>query len=220
MRHILSALFLMACSSEESTTYYYPQPAPFVPITLGGSAGTLANPSSGGAAGVPTSFGGQAWGSGGSGSETTSTGGLGGFAEGGSGGKSGEAGAPTVPVPTSGGTNTQETGGSGGFLSTGGKLPDGGTGGSVCVAANPCGDRVCGSVTDSCGKVWQCGTCEVKQQCLRGAECVDSRPFCDAIGVCACRPFTCSDFPKTQSGAHPNGCGGVLSCGICLYCTP
>lgn len=96
---------------------------------------------------------------------------------------------------------------------------------------NPCGDRICGSAPDGCGKMVQCGPSQ--GQCASGT--------CDASGRCVCPPaatacqgksgkvtlegceYTCqagscapdnaSACAGAECGSARNNCGEIVRCG-------
>jgi len=61
-------------------------------------------------------------------------------------------------------------------------------------------DFECGTQSDPCGKVLDCG------KCADGKACTGSK--------CGCLPKSCADL-GAQCGTAPDGCGGVLDCGTC-----
>ncbi|MDD5012555.1 MAG: LamG domain-containing protein [Candidatus Nanoarchaeia archaeon] len=76
-----------------------------------------------------------------------------------------------------------------------------------CVPAiNPCGTRVCGSVTNgTCGSI-SCGTCTGGQECNSTGQC--STP---------CVPSSCGLLGYECGGPYNNGtCFGTFSCGGCM----
>lgn len=106
--------------------------------------------------------------------------------------------------------------------------------GNRCACAadpDPCGNRACGSVTDACGNVVQCGpsggqcqaggTCDANGQCAcpsRAVACrgragafaengcsYDCSPGCVPDDAAACAGATC--------GSAQNNCGDIVSCG-------
>ncbi|MDP1826998.1 MAG: hypothetical protein Q8L48_27235 [Archangium sp.] len=66
--------------------------------------------------------------------------------------------------------------------------------------------RNCGSISDGCGGMLDCGTCPSPQICGgRGQANICAQP---------CTPTTCAAQGKT-CGTISNGCGGTLACGAC-----
>jgi hypothetical protein len=62
----------------------------------------------------------------------------------------------------------------------------------------------CGTVSDGCGGVLDCGTCSGGTTCGGGG----------APGVCGCIAVTC-DMMGATCGTISDGCGGTLTCGTC-----
>ncbi len=76
------------------------------------------------------------------------------------------------------------------------------TGQCVCDDPDPCPTgRVCGMVTDACGKPVSCGTCQDDERCD------------EAAGVCECPMPTCPQ--GATCGTVTNDCGQSVSCGTC-----
>ncbi len=91
----------------------------------------------------------------------------------------------------------------------GGGVPDVcGTGAPICVPLTVavCGNA-CGKISDGCGGVLQCTTCQLPAICGGGG----------VPGVCgtiSCNPLTCASQGAT-CGSIADGCGTTVSCGTC-----
>jgi hypothetical protein len=80
--------------------------------------------------------------------------------------------------------------------------------GSVCPGATTCCTRTtcasrgstCGSFSDGCGSIANCGTCAVGQVCVNNTSC--------------CTPKTCAQLGAT-CGTVIDGCSALLHCGTC-----
>lgn len=99
--------------------------------------------------------------------------------------------------------------GCGGLISCG-TCPQGGVCGSEgvpyrcpCVPATVCpAGKQCGQWPNGCNTgVLDCGMCTLPQTCMGGGQ----------PNQCGCTPLTCAPL---QCGAQPNGCGGMLNCGM------
>jgi hypothetical protein len=86
---------------------------------------------------------------------------------------------------------------------------DGGPNGGACTPNTTCPANSCGPIADGCGGSHDCGTClsptlcgggGVPSQCGGGNQCT---PVTQAV---ACAGLTC--------GFMPDGCGGLLTCGV------
>lgn len=78
-----------------------------------------------------------------------------------------------------------------------------------CTPVDPCGPNSCGSVTNNCGDVVDCGACTSPNTCGGGG----------APNVCGCTPTTCVAEGK-DCGLILDTCGGLLACGFCNNPTP
>ncbi|MHB8878324.1 MAG: hypothetical protein ACYC8T_31900, partial [Myxococcaceae bacterium] len=65
----------------------------------------------------------------------------------------------------------------------------------------------CGSVSDGCGAVLNCGTCTAPETCAGAG-------VANVCGQGACTPKTCAQLGK-NCGAVSDTCGGSLQCGSC-----
>lgn len=69
--------------------------------------------------------------------------------------------------------------------------------------ANPCGNRVCGSVTNNCNQQIDCGECT-------------SPEICDnTTGQCGCTPNQ-NPCAGRECGTVDDGCGNPVQCGSCI----
>jgi hypothetical protein len=88
--------------------------------------------------------------------------------------------------------------------------PDTGTGGKdgSCATAITCASAgaKCGTISNGCGGIAECGTCPTTQTCGGGGKPNQCGTKCVAQ-TCAEQGFTC--------GAQGDGCGGTLDCGGC-----
>jgi hypothetical protein len=103
---------------------------------------------------------------------------------------------------------------------------DGG-GGSKCTPKS-CTDQgfTCGTNSDGCGGMIECGTCTAPAYCGGGgfSKCgggTATGP--DGGPVSACTPYTCTTAPNGpyNCGSTGDGCGNVINCGTCpatQYC--
>lgn len=120
-----------------------------------------------------------------------------------------ESGGNTTTTSTTGGDGgggaaTTATGGSGGHGGSGSggtvTTTDSGGAGGCDPGPNPCGQAICGFVTDACNDQTYCGTC-------------DDGQVCTPAGAC-CAPFTCTHYPSACNNAIvDNGCGEAMICG-------
>jgi hypothetical protein len=84
--------------------------------------------------------------------------------------------------------------------------PDGGS----CAPSSCSQQRItCGSTSDGCGNVLQCGTCTPPQTCGGGGV-----PGQCGGGGGSCSPQTCAQ-QGIQCGPASDGCGNLLQCGTC-----
>ena len=92
---------------------------------------------------------------------------------------------------------------------------------SVCGAVlNACIPRTClsvgascGPVADGCGGLLHCGTCSATTSC-GGGGMPNACGYAPADGGSSCVPRTCAD-EHANCGPVGDGCGGLLSCGVC-----
>lgn len=79
-------------------------------------------------------------------------------------------------------------------------------GDGACTALTTCEaeGKDCGTISDGCGSVLECGTCTAPDVC--GGNGVANE--------CACQPTTCGAEGK-NCGSISDGCGGTLDCGVC-----
>ncbi len=132
-------------------------------------------------------------------------GGTGGGAAAGEGGGTGGS--------TAGGTGGASGGGTGGAGGGGVVLADGGI--STCIALQSCESynngtgANCGLLSDGCGDLINCGTCDLPQTCGGGG--VPSR----CGGSSGCVPKTCAELGY-DCGPASDQCGALISCGSCL----
>jgi hypothetical protein len=75
---------------------------------------------------------------------------------------------------------------------------------TTCSAQN----ANCGTLSDGCGGVLNCGTCPAGQVC--GAQQNNQ------CGTGTCTPTTCG----ARCGIQSDGCSGTLDCGPCNGCVP
>jgi hypothetical protein len=84
-------------------------------------------------------------------------------------------------------------------------FPNPQTDGGACVPMTcDAAGANCGSITDGCGVVIECGPCFAPQTCGGGG----------TPNVCGCTPTTC-DAAGAARGTIPDGCGGTIDCGSC-----
>ncbi len=97
----------------------------------------------------------------------------------------------------------------GGETCGGGGTPDVCGQGQSCVPRTTadCGSTNCGSISDGCGGLIDCGSCS-------GAETCGGGGTPGQCGAPACVPKTCGNF-NANCGSIPNGCGATLNCGTC-----
>ena len=70
---------------------------------------------------------------------------------------------------------------------------------TTCAASSQCG-----TISDGCGGMLDCGTCPAGQDCGAGG----------VANQCACAPTTCAALGD-NCGSASDGCGGMLDCGTC-----
>lgn len=91
-----------------------------------------------------------------------------------------------------------------------------------CVPTDTCASRgwTCGSFTDDCGNVVDCGSCSGCCTCNNGA-CEDDDTNCTSPETCqncecsSCTPLTCL---PAWCGVRPDGCGSTIDCGVAGNC--